>query len=308
MSTEITAPQSTPAEAPASTPAPAAPAVTESTPAESSSPASQSATPAYVPNYKFKVRDKEVEVDEFLRGSIKDEKSQKRVQELYEKAYGLDYVKPQFDQTTEQLNQLIGGFQGLQETLAQGKLEDFMGFWKIPDDKLFQYAVKRLQHLELPPEQRVEIERQQQVEMRATQAEQQMQALKEQVSRQVGQMRLQQLEMAVSRADVAEAAAEFDSRVGKPGAFRDEVIKRGQIAWHTQRKDLPVGEAVREVMNLLGYDESDEDGTPQAKVVAPAAQKKLPTLPNLGAGGPSPVKKAITSLADIKAAAKRATA
>jgi hypothetical protein len=252
--------------------------------------------------------DKEHEVDEFLRSAIKDQKHEKRVHELYQKALGLDHVKPKYEQASQQLQMTRQGFAALQKAATEGNLDELLGFFKVPEEKLFQHVTKRLQYLEMPPEQRAELDRQRQQETRATQAELQLQQYQESFQQQVGQMRLSQLDTEISRPDIAEAAQEFDSRVGRPGAFRDEVIRRGKIAWDETRKDLPVSHAVKEVMQFLGYEESDShpQGEPAAKIVNRALQKKLPTIPNLGTGGSSPVKKVMTSLADLRERAKQA--
>jgi hypothetical protein len=82
-----------------------------STPAVTASPTmaveggGDSIPPVYTPNTKFKVMDKEHEFDAWLAPHIKDAETEKKAKELYEKAYGLDYVKPKYEASQKELEQ-----------------------------------------------------------------------------------------------------------------------------------------------------------------------------------------------------------
>ena len=90
----------------------------------------------------------------------------------------------------------------------------------------------------------------------------------------------------------------FDSKVGRPGAFREEVIKRGQM-YAAQGNDISVEQAVQEVTNLLRpvYGEVQTHANPQSpQVVAPNYK---PTLPNVRSSGTSAIKRTPNTLADL---------
>ena len=98
------------------------------------------------------------------------------------------------------------------------------------------------------------------------------------------------------------------------GAFRNEVIKRGQLYAHNGI-DKPVSEVVKEVLLLAGHaapqangiqqtvDNSAGNGgqAPQQQIPA----QKPPVIPNVGGQGTSPAKRVVRSLDEIRALAKQ---
>jgi hypothetical protein len=50
-------------------------------------------TQAWKPSFKFKVKDKELEFDDFVKPIIKTKDLEQKFKDLYEKAHGLDEVK-----------------------------------------------------------------------------------------------------------------------------------------------------------------------------------------------------------------------
>src|SRR5688572_23823320 len=54
-------------------------------------------TQQYTPNFKFKVLDKEHEIEERFRKLIKDADSEKMIRELHEKSFGIEAIKSQRD-------------------------------------------------------------------------------------------------------------------------------------------------------------------------------------------------------------------
>ena len=74
-------------EVSASTDAPAEAQSTESTDLSteqvSSEVAAAASEPAYAPNYKFKVKDKELEFDDFVRGAVTSKEHEAKLRDLY---------------------------------------------------------------------------------------------------------------------------------------------------------------------------------------------------------------------------------
>jgi hypothetical protein len=303
-------------------PAPAAPETKEAAPEEGGdapdAPAGAKddpaqATPPYTPNYKLKVMDREVEIDEMLRPLIKDQASEKKIRELVEKAYGLDFAKPKHEALQTQFNEFQQGFQQLGE-MAQGRLQEFLDFWKIPKEKLYEHVASLLNYEQLAPEEKARVDRERQLEAQARQGQLQHQQLLQRYQDEMAAVRVRELDTAISRSDISQVATEFDTRVGRPGAFRGEVVRRARMIAYETGKDISVDDAIKEVMSSLGYVEAPAGGagTPASqaptKVVAAVAQKKHPVLPNVGGGGASPVKKVVNSLGDLRRIRKEMTA
>lgn len=279
--------------------------------------------PAYVPNLKFKVMDSEHEFDPILKDVIKDAATEKKFRELYEKAYGLDYIKPKFQETKQKYQELEQYKSAVQESIndlnESYKKGDFDSFFKalnIPEDKVWQWVVDKAKLQQLPPEQRMAVEAKQAAELRARELEKSTQTRETQYQQQVIQLKQQALDIMLGRPDVQEIAQEYDSK-GTGYTFRDLVVNQGQIAWHQEGKDLSVEEAVDRAKRLIGYQQAQagkaqEQTEPQTMAQA-SGQKYIPvsktapntkTLPNIGGKGTSPVAQKIRSIDDLKRISK----
>lgn len=282
--------------------------------------------PQYTPNFKFKYTDSskdetfEREFDEFVRGAIKDKDSEAKIRELYEKAYGLDYVKPKLNQTREQYKalhtehqELNQGLNELSSMLQRGDLENFFGALKIPQDKVFQYVLDKLNYAQLPPEQKRAYDEQNALQNRSIMQERMMSQMQEQIQTQATQARTFELESAVSAPQVKTIAEAYDARVGQPGAFKAEIIRRGQLAYYTTGEDIPVAQALNDtvtyVSRLLGMPGQADQSTTgaqgfqagQAGLAAQSQGARPPVIPNLGSGrNVSTVAKQVRTLSDIE--------
>lgn len=266
--------------------------------------------PQYTPNYKFKFRSpldpsrqEEREFDEWARPLIKDADTEKRFREIYEKACGLDYVKPNYMKMRENLDtlkkehtEITQSLQRLGSFLHEGDYDSFFKTLEIPDEKIFQYVLDKLNYQQLPPEQRQAHDQASTLKQRAYELELQNQQLQQAYQQTQVQARTASLDSALDRPDVKTVAEAFDARVGKPGAFRDEVILRGQLAWQTRGVDLTPEQAVKEVLALAGGSVAPaQSPQPQAQ-----AQQRPPVIPNISGKGSSPARRAPRSIEDLK--------
>lgn len=258
---------------------------------------------AYTPNLKFKVLDKEHEFDPFFKDVIKDEVSEKKIREIYEKAYGLDVVKPKFQslrQEHEQLSTehqgLVGNIQELREHYQKGDFDSFFGKLKIPFEKVLQYVAEKIQYQDLPPEQRQVLDARRQAEQRAEQAQKQLESREQMFVEQQTQAKGYMLDLTLERADVRSFAEQYQARTGK--SFRDAVIDYGEAAYFTRKDahgnpvDLTPEQAITELMGnygkLMGA-QAPAAQAPAATAMAPAAPApKTPVIPNVSGRQTSP--------------------
>ena len=267
------------------------------------------AEPEWQPDYKFKVMDKEYEIDEFIRPAVTKETYDK-VKDLYTKAYGLDHEKARAERyrsETERLAQIEQQFAqqnkslGYMGTLLQNK--DYATLFKelnIPDDAVAGYALERLSYRELPPEKQKEYDRTLEDRQRLRMLELQNQEYSQQLQGTAVQARAQELDSHLS-GPIKQVVEAFDARVGRQGAFRDEVIRRGQMAYYTQKKDVSVQEAADEVIRLAGLNTQVQGPAPMsntANVASQASQK--PFIPSIKGSNMSPVRKQYKSVDDLK--------
>lgn len=299
--------------------------VTESSPQSSTQSASIEATqqgevgqssepqaqvqPAYTPNYKFKFpklgtnEQEEKEFDEWIRPAINKD-NEAKVRDLYTKAHGMDFYKEKYNKTNEKyraVEPLVKTWHELSEVYNQGDLDSFFKGLKIPEEKLYQFVLDKLNEREMSHEQK--LERQQQMELRrkATYLERENQSLQERYQSEITQAREFQLGQTLSKPEVSSIAKSFDERMGRQGAFREEVIKRGVIAFTATGQDISPEQAVQEVISLLGVSsQAQSQGQQATQAQQQAAKSPPPVIPNVGARSASPAKKTPRSLADLK--------
>jgi hypothetical protein len=264
--------------------------------------------PVFTPNYKFKANQKEMEFDEFLRSAVTTPESEKKLRELYEKAYGLDTIKPERDQLkqshqqlTQEYSQIKGGLDKVSHFVRQKDYESFFQALGIPKSDIMQYALLQIQ-LQERPEQKAAYEQARQQSATSYDLEQQNQHLQETIRQQANAARRSELDIALQRPEISQTMQAFDQRLGRVGAFRDEVVKRGQYHWHASQMDIPADQAIQEVMNLIGTSLGAQGQPQMANVGEPPQQK--PTIPSLKGRGTSPAKKVFKSIADIRQHAK----
>lgn len=306
---EVTTPASTGAAAPVVPAAGTAPVV----------------PPAFTPNFKFKVLDKEHEIDPLFQGLVKDADTEKKVKELFEKAYGLDSVKVDRQMLKEKIEKhyapLEKTFQGVQKSIQQidkmieqDDYDNFFNALQIPEQKILQWAVKKAQLMSLTPQEQAAYTQQVQERNQLYQLQQQNADFQEQLFQTQVQARAAQLSQELSKPEVLNVMSSFDARAGVQGAFRNEVIKRGQF-YASQGVDAPVEQVVKEVLQLVGHVVPQATGPQQPADngagtggQAPQQQtpsQKPPVIPNVGGQGTSPAKRVVRSLDDIRALAKQ---
>jgi hypothetical protein len=264
----------------------------------------------YTPNFKFKVKDKELEFDDFVKPIVKNKELEAKFRDMYEKAYGLDEVKSSRDQVKQQLQEWQNKFGevetslktlgGYLKTKDYGKFFDLM---QIPTDDIIKYAINEVQYRELPPEQRQAIDAQRQQRTELEQAQMLNQSFQQQLATLSQQQVTMELNQELSKPDVVSIASAYDTRTGKPGSFKTEVIKRGQYYEAVHKISPPASQLVAELVSLIGSQASGTQ-TPEANSQGQSgqtSQQQKPVIPAFqSSGAKSPTKKVINSVEDLR--------
>jgi hypothetical protein len=209
---------------------------------------------AYQANYKFKVANQEREMDEWIRSAIKDPETEAKVRELYEKAYGLDVVKPRLHEYRDKYRALETEHGGLQTEvqevmgLRDKDLGKFFNRTGVSKEKIFQWVMNELNYENLPQDQRQIMDRERAASERAEQLEQQFQRSQEFAQQQAVHARTVELQMVRSQPEVKTFQERFDSIKG-PGAFENEVLAFGRNVFRDSGTDLSAMQAVKAVMD-----------------------------------------------------------
>ena len=277
---------------------------------------------AFKPNTKISVMDKEYEIPKEFHGLMKDKDTEKAVREIFEKAEGLPVVKQRYQEARQQLETTQGEYQkvregiaGLRNTYQQAvrtqnwlKLDDFFEKLEIPKEHVFAYAVAHAKLMELPQDQRQAIQQSLDADRRAETFASQQASTQSMYARQAQEMKRMEVEITFGNPEVSAVAQDFDNRIGKSGAFRDLVLREGEMEWvRSQGKNnLPVRQAVERVMQNYGL----KAGQPAPTAMGAAGTSATPgknvvqrtdrTIPNIaGRGGASPLKNKPRSVEDL---------
>lgn len=284
---------------------------TSTEPNVSSANAPVTETPAYQPNFKFKSYDTDAEFDEYIRPVIKDKDTEEKIRDLYTKAYALDPMKQRYNKLQEEST----GIKGKYDTLYQNvnrlgqflEKEDFDNFFNgigAKEDQIFKWALKKLQIAEDPMKLQAhnELTERRRNEILMTEQYRQTQAQLEAIQT---QQRAFELEQSLSRPDIKAQVEAYESKVGQPGAFRNEVIRTGQYIFNSTGKDITPEEAINEVLNRYKPFLAAQ-GPAQNVTTRTQSQSQAPVIPNVTGRSTSPTAKHVRSLDDLKKLAQEA--
>lgn len=316
--TEVTETQTTPEVTPA-------PPATTGTPEVSATPATgviEAATPtatdipAWMPEYKFKVKDKELEFDDFVKPIIKSKEVNEKIKDLYLKAHGLDEVKQsrdhfqtQYKTEREKITTIEKNLQNIGVTVKNKDFGTFFDLLKIDKNDVMNYFIEELKFQELPAEQKQAIERQRQVQREYQTAQEQNQGLQTQMQEMIIKQTRFEFDQVFASPDVAPAIQQFEARVGQPGAFEKAVLERGQYYEAVHKTSPPVRQLVNEVLTLAGL----SSGLPGQAQQAPLSQQsnasqvvhtqnQKPVIPSFSGGSStkSPARQVVGTIDDIR--------
>lgn len=267
--------------------------------------------PQYTPNYKFKAMKEEKEIDEWARPLIKDADSEKKVREIWEKAYGLDHFKSKFEGTSQERDQYKQAYQGIFGDAQQlfkardaGDMETVFKKIGMSPEKVYQWVWEKAQRQNLPPEQRQMYDELDQKKQREWQLASQNEELTQNYQQMASQARAAEVDFVLARPEIYETRKRYDDTNGE-GSFRQLVARFGVMHHMQNGQDAPAEQIVDAVMKTLGdpwRGQSAQPVIPQNNV-----EKPLPVIPNVSGKNVSPTRKSPRSIDDLKKLAEEAT-
>lgn len=279
--------------------------------------------PAYTPNFKYKARGKEMEIDPFFRSLIKDPESEDKVRQLFTKAEAIQWIQRDRDEIKNKYQDSEKKHSKLEKTLntlsgfvQKGDMHSFFQSLQIPEEKVLQYALERVNYREMSSEQRAQVDAHHNERHRALSLEEQNREVVQNYEQAAQRARQLELEQELSRPEISDFVKNYDGRVGKAGAFFEQVVMRGQYHAAVNRVDISAADAIKEVISAFGgttpqgaAPQAQNDTLPQAGAsMAPVPQQNKPVIPNIRGNGTSPVKRFPTTMAELKAIAKQKSA
>ena len=285
-------------------PAPAEEKITVTNKAEPQAAPALPEKPQYQPNYKFKSMQKEHEIDEWARSFIKDQDTEKKFKELYEKAYGLDHYKGKVETTAQERDQYKTAYTNLHQDASEamefknrGDLDGFFEKVGLNPDKVYQWVYEKIQRQNLPPEQQKVYNDLEAKNRETYQYSRQITEMETRYQQIATQAREAELNSVLARADINPIVQSFDAKWG-PGAFKQEVAKRGVMHHSVYGEDPAAETIVSELVKYVG-DAYKAQPTPVSTPTA-SGDKPLPVIPNVSGKNVSPTRRAPKSIDDIR--------
>lgn len=271
------------------------------------------APPAYVPNYKYKAALQEKELDPFFHSLIKDADSEKKIKDIFTKVDAFDFIKQkkeyaetQFDSLLADYNHQADTVQKFNKAVQSNDLSSAFRLAGLSKEQIFKWTQQQLQLMDMPAEQRQQYEQFEQTRMQKSEMEEKYQALQQQYENTTVQTRAIQLDIALSRPEVAKFAEAWD-RNGEPGSFKSFVIEEAKKVYYDTKQDLSSEQAVAMVMQRFGKFLNVGDTTTQPpQAVQTTNRQNPPVIPNITGKAASPIKKVPKNLDDLKKLAKEA--
>ncbi len=236
---------------------------------------------------------------------------------MYEKAYGLDIVKPRLHETREAYKNLETEHKGLTEELTQVmslRESDPWEFFKVTGfdkQKIFQLVKEELQYEGLPQDQRQALDARKQAEQRAQYAEQKIQSVEQRALDLEVQARTMELDFTLATPEVKSFSERFDSMAGQAGAFEDAVLRYAREVAASTGQDMTARQAVMLTMQHYGRFLGQAQAPAAAQAAAPqapAAQaapikagERPPVIPTVSGKTTSPTEKEMTRVEDLEA-------
>jgi len=265
----------------------------------------------------YTVKGQELEYPDWAKEIMKDEESAKTVREVMEKYSGFDHVKQDRDYLGQQVEYLQNHIQNelspvvqqvnlANQCLQAGNLDAFFQTCNIPPQNIVQWA---LNYAQQTPAQRQANQQQAQAVVNNYHQNYASQNEYTSLQQQLIQARQREVDLIISRPEVATVSQQLDQRFGRIGVLKDEIIRRGQM-YAQAHQDVPAEQLLNEVLALAGVQpgpvaQPNGNGTfpgasqrPGGQPVQQRVQK--PVIRNVGSGGRSPARATINTMADLK--------
>ena len=265
-------------------------------------------------NPKLKAYDKEYEIPEEFRGLFNKDNYDK-LKDVFERHFAFDTIKDKYKSANEKYTEVSGKYETISKNLDRlskfvqnGDFDSFFNSIKIPEEAIQKWIYNKIQMRDLPPEQQSlytknsEYQRQMMtLQEQYEEMQSKLQMMEQAKQEQVIQQRHSELDSTIGSPDYKTLAESYDARVGKPGAFKEEVILRAAAVANATGKDLSVKEAVAEFAKLVAW--NNQNSGQQA--VASKGNSR-PTIPSVSGKASSPVAPQVKSIDDLKKLSKAA--
>lgn len=279
----------------------------------------QGSADQYTPNLSYKAGDEERTFDERISGLVTDKESEEYFRDLVERAHGLDYVKESrqklrdentiLQERSQQYDTVQKDLQNVGKFLQNKDFGNVFDSLQINKEDVYSWVLQQAEIQKMSEENPQGYDnymRQQNIQQHNYALQNQNEQLMQSQQQFQANAIVNDMQNEFSRPEVSSVAQQFDDRMGRQGAFREEIINRGKMHFSQTGVDRRPSEIINEVVGMLGYGQSNaprsqhSDTFSQPSSVQPKPRRTIETMPNVSGRGTSPVKKIPRSIADIR--------
>lgn len=263
----------------------------------------------YTPNGIYTVLGEDKEFPDKIKAMIKSEEDEKLFRDLFERADAIEHFKVKTKDLHSKYSSISQEHEGLLNSVREVgddiSRNDFISAFEkigVNPDAVLQWAVQYAT-IKQNPAQYQQYMAQRAQEQQYRQAQMQASRVQSEGNSRVVEMVKRDLDTTLSDPSVIAYEKEFDARVGRRGAFREELTYRGDRG--TQNGIPPrVQDVVREIQAL--YPLLPQQKTVAAKVVPSQGKPTPKVIPSVGGSSRSPLsgKPKPNSLRDIRKLAR----
>lgn len=274
------------------------------------------AEPAWTPNWKVKAYDNEYEIPEDFRSYINKDNYDK-FKDVFERHFAFDTIKQKYKDAQTKYSEVNGKYDTISKNLDRlskyvqnGDFDSFFSTIKIPEEAVQKWIYNKLQVKDLPPEQQSLYTKNSEYQRELMTMQERYEEMQNKIAEmerykqeQSIQQRHSELDQTIMSNEFKNLAESYDAKVGKPGAFKEEVILRAAAVANATGKDLSVKEAVAEFAKLVAWNQQNANTSSQQQTQAGGSR---PTIPSVSGKASSPVAPQVKSIEDLKKLSKAA--
>ena len=259
--------------------------------------------PAWNPDWKYKFNGQDKEVDEFFRPLAKDQAALEKVKDMIQRAEAVEMHKQkskQYETEISQYKPTVDNVNKLRELYHAGEHERVLESIGYDDETLFKIVQEKLNRQQMPAEQQAMWQEKQRLALEKEQLLAQNEQYRSQAMQELAARTNYELDNELGKADYQAVKTAYEAANGS-GSFKQLVVERGSYLVDKAGKHVPPSEVMAGLMKEFSpFVQHNQQTAGAVDVTQQAAPAKPRIIPNVGRGGGSPARTAITSLDQLK--------
>ena len=286
----------------------------EAAPSADGKPVVETAAPAFVPDFKYKFKNEEREIDPLFRPLIKDAETLKKVKELAERSDSTEMHKGLSKEYQEKIStyepivqevqryqQMFQAAEAAKDPGAHRKVLTELGY----SNNLLKDVVRDIiKEEQLPDEQKRMLEQNRAAHLEKEALMSENSEIVTKYNDVLRDITAQGMELEFGKTTNQQLVQAYEAANGN-GSFRQLFLERGAYWVSTEGRHVPPSEVMARIAKEFApFITTQVAGAPVSQIPqqpTTVIRAKPKTMPQVGSGSGNPTKQSISSLADLKA-------